>query len=515
MLHNKKWLSVFMVPVMALSFVVWSVASANAPANSLYLSSSASSVQAGGTFVVSLRVNPGMSIDTVTANVGYNAAVVSLVGVTCAGAPLSAFPSCPGSGNPVSFTAADLGGSVSTDTLVAQLTFKTLVSSGTASFTLSGNDATAGSAHNPSASGTSVSISPPPCPAGYSGIYPNCVAPPPTPTNSTPSTPHPSTTPPSSSKSGSPTPTKTPTATASPTRTPTLSPIPAPPVTSATGVPGVVVTADNVQYSQATLNLTSSAPTQVWIEYGTDQQHYTNTAPDALATTHQITLNPEMLVPGQTYYYVIISKDQAGQTNQSNVQTFKTKGLTVRVRVVDSVGRPLQNQMVTLHSAPVTAKTDDKGYATFTNVTPGTHSLASATGKKIYTQQIEVVNNVSTSPTNTQTSAIQNVAVMLPFKQSPSLGARLLPIFLILLLAGAAVALYMFRLAIAQAVTRLMARSTATPSGKQSAVPNNATAATLDDRLNAFSQPSQPNPGTTFVPVPPSSTDSSESDKRA
>ncbi|NIT03659.1 hypothetical protein GTO10_01845 [Candidatus Saccharibacteria bacterium] len=52
------------------------------------------------------------------------------------------------------------------------------------------------------------------------------------------------------------------------------------------------------------------------------------------------------------------------------------KGNTVTVRLADQKGKPLAGIWVTLASEPQTAQTDANGEATFTNVTPGEHTLS-------------------------------------------------------------------------------------------------------------------------------------------
>jgi hypothetical protein len=126
---------------------------ASAASSQLYISPATVNTQTDNTFTVSLRITPSTAIDTVDAFVGYNATYLSLQSVDCSGSPLAPFPDaahgCAASGNPVHFTSAILGGSVSTDSLVATLTFKALAPVTASQLTLTGDSAAAGVSQAP------------------------------------------------------------------------------------------------------------------------------------------------------------------------------------------------------------------------------------------------------------------------------------------------------------------------------------------------------------------------------
>jgi hypothetical protein len=81
------------------------------------------------------------------------------------------------------------------------------------------------------------------------------------------------------------------------------------------------------------------------------------------------------------------------------------------VVVLDKNYLALANRQVTLHSAPMTATTNSKGVATFTNVAPGVHHVEYTVDNKTYTQPVYVMNNVISS-NDTQIAPSQNSAVV-------------------------------------------------------------------------------------------------------
>ncbi len=414
---------------------------ASAATGSIYLSSTSSTVLVGNTIDVNLRVNPGTNVDTVDASVSYDATKLQFVSADCSGSPFTTpYPSCPTSGNPVHFTSLLLGGgTVSTDSFVGKITFKALASSGSTALNVSGDTAYQGNAIGAGTAGTTLNFTAPAatCPSGQTGTPPNCVTPPVstgggTSTGGTSS---------GGTKTTTPTTTTTPTKTTTPTTTtPTATTPPA------TGPAAVQVTDKTVQYNTASITVTSSAPTQVYVIYGLDQDSMNSqTAPDGFTTSHKVPLDPSLLTPGKEYYYAVVSKDQSGNTSQTQVASFKTQGLQLSVGVFDKNDKPIANKQVTLHSTAATATTNSKGVAVFSDVEPGSHHVTYASGKKSYSQSLSVANNVVTAADGTQTSAIQNVSVVLPITQTSGIPAALWPAIAVLVVLAVVMIVYVKR----------------------------------------------------------------------
>jgi hypothetical protein len=230
----------------------------------------------------------------------------------------------------------------------------------------------------------------------------------------------------------------------------------------------------------------------VFIRFGTSKDALTSqTQPDNFGTTHNVSIDPKLLLPGTTYYYVIVSKDQQGNTTQSEVHSFTTKGLTLTVIIFDKNHKPLAHKQVTLHSKPQTATTDVNGSVTFQNVVPGDHQVIYQQGSQTFTQPISVANNVQTSGT-TQTALPQSMAVIYSVVQ-PSNNAATIGIVAALLVVVVAVWLLVVRPRM-----RLAPKSVAlasTPAVRSDSVPV-ANASPLD----VVSAPQKPQPGSTVAP---------------
>lgn len=172
---------------------------------------------------------------------------------------------------------------------------------------------------------------------------------------------------------------------------------------------------ERLRYDSASVAVRSNELTQVYIKYGADGQLNLQTGLTDFSSEHAIDITSAGLVPGSTYSYQIIAKDATGNVTESEVQTFKTKGFTVRVAVLDKQRNPLKRTSVVLHSDPQSAKTDGDGIAEFTDVAPGNHEIIYSADDKEYKQAVVVDNNVAIDATSgDQTAPVQNVSVVLP-----------------------------------------------------------------------------------------------------
>lgn len=377
-----------------------------AAANSVYLSPSATSVQNGNAVVVSVRINPSTAITSATATVAYNASQLQYVSADTSGSAFSIqFTQSQSSGSVAIERGANLGSSVSADSLVETITFKALAGTGTTSLTLSNTtagDAGTGNTLTFSGVGTTLTLTtpvtpPPTCPAGYTGTYPNCTK---------PST---------GGGSGSTTGTKgntTNTSSGATTNTSATQPASQPPSSTP-----VTVGDKKVGYTNVSITITSPDPTKVYIRYGVNGVLNLQTPVTDFGTSHVVTLDPNMVVPGETYSYAVVATNQKGVTSQTQPATLQTKGITVTVKAVDKNNKPLANKKITLHSNPQTATSDAKGVITFTNVAPGTHHVIYSAGKQTYDQQIEVTNSVEGSG-DAQTATPQSFSIVYNLTQS-------------------------------------------------------------------------------------------------
>ncbi len=352
----------------------------HAATGTIYVSPGSMSEEVGGTFSTQVRINPGTSVNAVQATLNYNPSALEWLSNS-----IGAFSTCTensGGGGAATFACAMLGSSTSSDSLIATVSFKTLVGSGSTTLSLSNaNAADNGTYTNPSTSGATVSFySPAPAPAPTAG-----------PTKSYSY--H------SSSSS---------VATSS-SSTPAATPQPSAPAKPAT----IKINDFTAQFDTASLKVATNVPVQVYLQYGTDKNNLSlSIAPSSLGTSNTVSFDKAELLPGTTYYYQIIAKDASGNITKSPIKSFTTKGYTISITVLDSQNHPLANQPVTLHSTPTNAKTNNQGIATFTNVAPGVHHLLYKAGDKTYSQTVYVSNDFVTK-NGKQTAPLQSAAVIL------------------------------------------------------------------------------------------------------
>ena len=135
-------------------------------------------------------------------------------------------------------------------------------------------------------------------------------------------------------------------------------------------------------------------PSKVYYRWGVGNQLNFTTKATGFGTKHKISLDKKLLVPGTTYSYVVVTESKDGKSEKTDAKTLKTEGYTVQVSVLGKNNEPIKNQLVTLHSDPINAKTNDKGIATFEDVSPGLHKLEYEQGGEKHEQEIEVLDNV-------------------------------------------------------------------------------------------------------------------------
>jgi hypothetical protein len=480
----------------------------------LYLTSSTTTVKKGSVVAVNVRIDPGTDIDTVTAAVTYNASQLSVKDVSYGGSPFATQLQEPDDVKPGSygFTSVKLGGTpIATDSFVATVSFSVQASGGTVAIGLTGNAARSGTMTSPAARGINLTVgastsacpvgqtgSSPychavECPLGQTGTYPKC-----TPLEST-----------------------------SPTPTPTPTSKPAPPEdTTSSGASGnLKVSSVQIQYTVADMIITTQGKSRVYVRYGLSRDALrAQTKMSPLGTTHKIDFAAATILPGQTYFYQIIAKDSNGVVTKTKLDTFNTKGITVKVGTYDKNRKPLKHKTVTLHSAPQKTETDDRGFATFNNVAPGEHQLVYEAGGKTYTQSLVVTDNIQMVGAVQEADA-QNFSIVYNLEQGNGLPSSIIGAVLAGLLAVVVVTVVVNR----RRSGGLGFRSGSGPGGDELAYgpvtvgdvnrqtpddsnvdSSSADTRSLSDRLDNLPPPPQSMPGTVIS----SNRDNNESEKR-
>ena len=447
-----------------------------AATGSIYLTPTSSSIQPGSNVTVSLRINPGTPVNGVEANINFDTAKLEFVSASPANGAFSAELLQVTTGGTIQVARGVFGGGVSTDSLVVTVVFKALASSGSSAITLTNANATAldASYTNPAAQNATVTFTTP------------------VPTPSPTPTPAPAISPPPSSAPATP---KAPLTTPAPAK-PTVPTVATPTVTTApeAGAPQVVEAKTESQYTIASVNFNTDVPSTSYVQYGLDNTLPLTTPVTALASSHSISFDTNLLAPGNTYYYKIVTSNAAGKKQESAIKSFKTLGLTLKVSVLDANQKPIRNKIVTLYSTPVAAKTDKYGYAVITGVTPGTHHLKYGTGKTQLSQEIQAVNNITTVGSK-QTAPVQNFSVVYPVKQSNDVPSGTYAIITILLAAVGGVYLYKNRKRFAH-VTIAQSNPAAYAPVNPNTVPDST-----EQNLSTVPFPNVPEPGQVVNPA--------------
>jgi len=348
---------------------------ASAASPTIYLSPSTKSVEKGNSFSVAVRFNPsGIPVNTVAFTANFDSSKLTLTSKSLSGGAMTTSMVNSSTSSSVSFEGARLGGQITSDSLIETLTFKAVGGSGSTAISFS--DARANRADNNAelivsrGSGT-ISFTTPPI------SHPNVTSP----VTTTPS------------KS---------TSTKSSNDTKTAVSSDAPKLTS---------TSVNVQFTIAKITANSDVPTTAYILFGTAAPTQ-KTAVSALAKNHSIAIPAKWLQAGTTYNYIVVFTNSKGQVTKSKQMSMTTKGIPIRIQVLDKAGHPLRYTSVTIHSTPQTTKTDANGYANF-EVDYGEHVLEYKDGGKTYNHQLVVANNVKTSD-GVQRAALQEFSVVFP-----------------------------------------------------------------------------------------------------
>ncbi|MGH7238894.1 MAG: hypothetical protein ACREHG_02390 [Candidatus Saccharimonadales bacterium] len=445
-MHYRKLKAVLFTFTLALCTLNWSSYSL-AATGTIYLSPSSTSVVDGNSFTEALRINPGTSVNAVQATVDYNAGALQFDSDS-----IGAFSTCTqnsGGGGSVTLACAMLGGSTSSDSLIANITFTALISSGSSSLSISNaNAADNGTYTDPGSSGATAyfsapaSSSPPSGSSGPSGgsgsgggtYYHHSYS-----SSSTSSTP---------TTSGS-----TPATSSSSPQSSAL----------ATKVTLSVLT-DRIQFTNAKFTALSNVPIQTYAEYGLSPKNLSVSTPLSTSSKSSIIdLGNPGLIPGTTYYYKIVAKNSSGAVVASTpIEQFKTRGYQVSVTVLDKNYHPLSGKTVYLHSTPMETTTNSKGIAIFNDVSPGLHHLQYSVGSHTYSQSVYVTDNLVTTG-GLQSAAPRSSAVILSGYVASASAVWPLVLVVSLLVVAIAAGLfwgYKYRLLIAMRIRHLRYRWT-------------------------------------------------------
>lgn len=327
------------------------VSKAYATSASVSVSPTSSSVTKGNSVTVQVRVNSASGYDSAQATLNFDSSKLQYASYSNGAFTPAPAPSI--SGSSVRYSGTILGGEISGNQLLFSVTFNT-VASGTTGLSLSSvRVLKAGADFAVSVSNGSVAVSEPS-----------------------------STTAPPSSGS----------------KPKTSTSKPASPTAEATDTePPVLVSEPRIDKTQTaiTITFTTDEASTATISYAPEGSEAKTAGSAESKTEHQIILGKDdPLQPGLTYKLDLVLNDAAGNASPALSYSVRTKGVGYKVKVVDADGTPLRNHPVELHSDPIQATTDENGIATFTDVTPGEHTLVVAIEGIEVRQPVNVGNQI-------------------------------------------------------------------------------------------------------------------------
>lgn len=146
----------------------------------------------------------------------------------------------------------------------------------------------------------------------------------------------------------------------------------------------------DIGLNKATIAWKTNEKAKSIVEYGPSKQLGIMVSNTSLKTSHKISLSTKLLFPGTTYYYVVKSKDAAGNEAKSKLTSFKTSGYNIKLKIIGLEEKPLVGAKITLIPGLETETSDQNGIASFEDVAAGVHSVQVQVGEQVLASIIEV-----------------------------------------------------------------------------------------------------------------------------
>jgi hypothetical protein len=154
-----------------------------------------------------------------------------------------------------------------------------------------------------------------------------------------------------------------------PTAAPPAAPAAPPPPKDTTAPTLTGVAVSDLLTNSATVTWTTSEPATSEVDYGINTGYGLASGDNNLVTAHKVILNSALLSPGVKYHFVVKSVDPSGNAVAAQDQTFKTKGMSLAVTVVNQKKKALNGAKVEL--ADSNGTTDKDGRVTITDLPIG------------------------------------------------------------------------------------------------------------------------------------------------
>lgn len=342
----------------------------------LYLSPASKTVNVGSNFTIAIRVDSkGININAVQANLSYPTSKLDFVSIDTSTSAFNVPMQETGGGGLVKIARMVIPDSIKGDKLIANVTFKAK-SSGTATVSFASGTVVVKDADGAPELTTTKN----------GGSYTIKSANPP-PDDGDTSKPPPSST-------------STSTTTTTTTTTPKKD-------TTAPKISGLRVS--NIGFEKATISWVTNEKSSTVVEYGIAKSLGIVKFNTKLTKSHSITLSKEILTPGIRFYYQVSSKDASGNVVKSKLTSFKTKGYSVKLRVLNLAGEPLGGAKIILIPDFDTVVADKNGFALFVDTAPGKHAVTIEIGDQKLAEEI-IVEEIK-DPEKTQEFVLKVAAV--------------------------------------------------------------------------------------------------------
>lgn len=302
---------------------------AAAATGSIYLSPSSKSAVSGASVTLSVRLSSSDAVNAVQSNLSYPTDKLDYLSTSFSGTAFEIQAQSTGGGGSV-MIARGTTGSVSGDKLIATVTFRAKVSSGSAVVSVTGDSSLANN-------GTEI-----PSSKGSATITFSKPAPAPTPT-------------------------------------------PAPPAD--TTAPTITATSATASLTSATISWQTNEASDSSVDYGPTSSYGLTVSKSERVTQHQVVLSSSFLQPLTTYHFRVHSTDASGNKQDGADQTFTTQGVAVTITVKSTQGSAITGAKVTVNGTDYT--TDSKGMATV-KLPLGKTTVAASKDGKYTTASIDV-----------------------------------------------------------------------------------------------------------------------------
>ena len=150
------------------------------------------------------------------------------------------------------------------------------------------------------------------------------------------------------------------------------------------------VQVSGIGFNTATISWKTNERATSVLEYGQTKKLVFISFDTKLKTDHKIVIPKNRLTTGTRYNYKISSKDAAGNSASTKQTSFKTKGYSVKLRVLDLAGNPLGGAKITLAPGFDTSVADKNGVALFVGTAPGKHAVTIEIGDQKLAEEITV-----------------------------------------------------------------------------------------------------------------------------